>query len=96
MLQLNHVDLNCDMGESFGAYSIGRDSELLQHVTSVNIACGWHAGDPSVMEKTVAEAVKKGVKIGAHPGLPDLMGFGRREMKISPANASVFHNPVLW
>jgi len=81
------VDLNCDLGESFGAYSIGMDEEILDIVTSANIACGFHAGDPSVMRKTVKLALEKGVGIGAHPGLPDLMGFGRRNMDISPQEA---------
>ncbi|MGG3735813.1 5-oxoprolinase subunit PxpA [Heyndrickxia coagulans] len=81
------VDLNCDMGESFGAYTIGRDEEILDLVTSANIACGFHAGDPAVMRKTVRMAAEKGIGIGAHPGLPDLMGFGRRNMQISPQEA---------
>ncbi|MEJ9217710.1 LamB/YcsF family protein [Paenibacillus glucanolyticus] len=81
------VDLNCDMGESFGAYRIGNDSELLGSITSVNIACGFHAGDPSVMRATVRQAIAGGIAIGAHPGLPDLVGFGRRRMEISPAEA---------
>ena len=72
------MKLNCDMGESFGAYKIGRDEEVMAHVHMANIACGAHAGDPMVMEKTVALAVKYGVTIGAHPGYPDLQGFGRR------------------
>ena len=84
------VDLNSDIGESFGTYSIGMDSEVLKHVTSANIACGWHAGDPLVMEKTIAIAMENSVEIGAHPGFPDLMGFGRREMKISPAEAKAY------
>jgi 5-oxoprolinase (ATP-hydrolysing) subunit A len=78
------VDLNCDMGESFGAFSIGQDVALMSFVSSVNIACGFHGGDPSVMKATVKEAVAKGLAIGAHPGYPDLQGFGRRDMKISP------------
>ena len=78
------IDLNCDMGESFGAFSIGQDSALMSYVSSVNIACGFHGGDPSVMKRTVHEALAKGVAIGAHPGFPDLQGFGRRDMKISP------------
>ena len=73
------VDINCDMGESFGAYEIGADSEVLPYVTSANIACGFHGGDPAVMRTTVAAAMKLGVAIGAHPGLPDLVGFGRRD-----------------
>ncbi|QWU13309.1 UPF0271 protein [Paenibacillus sophorae] len=81
------VDLNCDMGESFGAYTIGADEDLLQEVTSANIACGFHAGDPSVMRKSVRSALASGVSIGAHPGLPDLTGFGRRNMDITPEEA---------
>ena len=78
------VDINCDMGESFGAYVIGADDEVLPHVTSANIACGFHGGDPTVMRKTVAAATQHGVAIGAHPSLPDLMGFGRRAMQVTP------------
>jgi len=78
------IDINCDMGESFGAYEIGADDDVLPHVTSANIACGFHGGDPSVMRKTVTNALKQGVAIGAHPGLPDLVGFGRRAMQVSP------------
>jgi UPF0271 protein len=74
------IDLNCDMGESFGAYRIGMDDQVMQHITSANIACGWHAGDPLVMNKSVELAVEHGVGIGAHPGFPDLLGFGRRNM----------------
>jgi UPF0271 protein len=81
------VDLNCDMGESFGAYRIGADEEVLPHVTSANIACGFHGGDPAVMRRTVAAALAHGVAVGAHPGLPDLVGFGRRAMDITPEEA---------
>ena len=81
------VDLNCDLGESFGAYKLGVDEEILPFVTSANIACGFHAGDPAVMRKTVTLALKNNVAIGAHPGLPDLVGFGRRQMDISPQEA---------
>lgn len=77
------VDINCDMGESFGAYEIGADDEVLPHVTSANIACGFHAGDPGVMRDTVRLAVDAGVAVGAHPGYPDLAGFGRRDMHVS-------------
>lgn len=76
------VDLNCDMGESFGAWRMGRDAALMDFVTSVNIACGFHAGDATVMRETVETALEKGVRIGAHPSFPDLQGFGRREMKM--------------
>ncbi|MGB8462436.1 MAG: 5-oxoprolinase subunit PxpA, partial [Priestia megaterium] len=84
---MSKVDLNCDLGESFGAYRIGNDEAILEHVTSVNVACGFHAGDPSVMRKTVKLAAGKKVQIGAHPGLQDLIGFGRRNMNISPQEA---------
>ncbi len=77
------VDLNCDMGESYGAYVIGADDAVLPHVTSINVACGFHGGDPGVMRRTVHAAVAHGVALGAHPGLPDLIGFGRREMAVS-------------
>ncbi|MEK4357815.1 5-oxoprolinase subunit PxpA [Paenibacillus sp. FSL M7-1455] len=77
------VDLNCDMGESFGRYALGTDAEMMEYITSANIACGFHAGDPSVMRRTVRMAVQSGVSIGAHPGLPDLAGFGRRPMEVS-------------
>ncbi len=78
------IDLNYDMGESFGIYKLGRDEELLDYCTSANIACGFHASDPHVMRQTVRMAQEKGVAIGAHFGLPDLIGFGRRIMDISP------------
>ncbi|MFJ5965644.1 LamB/YcsF family protein [Bacillus sp. NPDC093026] len=81
------VDLNCDLGESFGPYKIGADEQILEYVTSANIACGFHAGDPTVMRKTVRMALEKGVQIGAHPGLQDLVGFGRRPMAISAEEA---------
>ncbi len=81
------IDLNCDMGESFGAWKMGQDDDILPHVSSANIACGFHAGDPGVMRKTVAAAIRHGVALGAHPGLPDLAGFGRRSMDISPGDA---------
>lgn len=77
------VDLNCDMGESFGAWTMGNDAELMEYVSSVNVACGFHAGDPSTIRRTIETAVKKGVAIGAHPGYPDLQGFGRRNMSLS-------------
>lgn len=81
------VDLNCDMGESFGAWSLGQDAAILPFVTSANIACGFHAGDPSVMRQTVRAALSQHVALGVHPGLPDLVGFGRRELAISPEEA---------
>ena len=77
------VDINCDMGESFGAYTIGMDDAVIAHITSANIACGFHAGDPMVLSRTVRMAAEKGVGVGAHPGYPDLMGFGRRNMACS-------------
>lgn len=81
------VDLNCDMGESFGPYTIGNDEEILKTITSANIACGFHAGDPTTMRKTVRMALERNVGIGVHPGLQDLSGFGRREMAITPIEA---------
>ena len=78
------IDLNCDMGESYGAWKMGADAEVMPYISSANIACGFHAGDPATIRKTVALAVDRGVAIGAHPSLPDLMGFGRRAMKITP------------
>ncbi len=74
------IDLNCDMGESFGAYKIGMDEQVMAYISSDNIACGWDAGDPAVMDRTIQMAREKGVGIGAHPGFPDLLGFGRRNM----------------
>lgn len=76
---MKSVDLNCDLGESFGAYRIGRDEEILPYITSANIACGFHAGDPGTMSRTVQLVLKHGVAVGAHPGLQDLAGFGRRK-----------------
>ncbi|HMN83120.1 MAG TPA: 5-oxoprolinase subunit PxpA [Burkholderiaceae bacterium] len=81
------IDLNCDMGEGFSIYEAGDDRALLELVTSANIACGFHAGDPRTMAAVVKAAAARDVAIGAHPGLPDLQGFGRREMAISPAEA---------
>lgn len=80
---MNSIDLNIDMGESFGNWTLGNDESLLQIATSANIACGFHAGDPQTMLTTVRLAVANGVRIGAHPGLPDLRGFGRRHMSVS-------------
>ncbi|MBU3603951.1 5-oxoprolinase subunit PxpA [Polynucleobacter sp. AP-Kaivos-20-H2] len=87
------MDINSDMGEGFGAWDMGNDALLLDYITSTNIACGWHAGDPARMKKLVEMASKKRVHIGAHPGLPDLEGFGRREMAISEQDA---YNYVLY
>ncbi len=77
-----HIDINCDMGESFGPWVMGADEEVMPNITSANIACGAHAGDPSVMRRTIRLAREAGVAIGAHPGFPDLQGFGRREIKV--------------
>jgi UPF0271 protein len=77
------IDLNCDMGESFGAYKLGRDEDAIKYISSANIACGWHAGDALVMNRTVKLAAEHGVGVGAHPSYPDLMGFGRRNMDCS-------------
>lgn len=85
-----NVDLNSDLGESFGAYTIGRDADIIPLVSSVNIACGMHAGDPVVMRRTVHTAHEAGVALGAHPGYPDLQGFGRRNMALSPDEAYAF------
>src|SRR5215211_5919771 len=81
---LRTIDLNSDMGESFGRWQLGNDAELMEVITSANIACGWHGGDPAVMRTTVELAIAKGVGIGAHVGLPDLLGFGRRRMQVTP------------
>ena len=81
---MRSIDINCDMGESFGAWQLGQDEALMDYVSSVNIACGFHAGDASVMRRTVNLAASKNIAIGAHPGYADLQGFGRREIKISP------------
>ena len=81
------IDLHCDMGESFGIYHIGNDEEMMRHVTSISVGCGFHAGDPHVMRKTVALAKQYGVAVGAHPGYPDLLGFGRRKLEITPEEA---------
>jgi len=77
------IDLNCDMGESYGAWKMGDDANVMPHITSANIACGYHGGDPATIRRTVRLALEHGVAIGAHPSLPDLQGFGRRSMKIS-------------
>ncbi len=84
------MDLNSDIGESFGAYRLGDDAAILQYVTSANIACGLHAGDPLVMDETVRLCKAAGVRVGAHPGHPDLQGFGRRELALSPEEAEAF------
>jgi len=84
---MRRIDLNSDIGESFGAWTLGNDEALLRVITSANIACGMHAGDPGVIRRTVDAALANGVAIGAHPGLPDLAGFGRRRMAITPQEA---------
>lgn len=84
------IDLNCDMGESYGRWSLGEDVAVLRWVTSANIACGLHAGDPPVMRETLKLAKQAGVGVGAHPGYPDLQGFGRREMALNPAEVEAF------
>ena len=84
------IDLNADMGESFGRWTLGHDAALMESISSCNIACGYHAGDPEVMRRTVRLARDNGVAIGAHPGLPDLVGFGRRPMSVTPAEVEDF------
>ena len=86
----NKIDLNCDMGEGFGVWEMGDDFALLKYIDSTNIACGWHAGDPERMKRLVDAAIEEDVFIGAHPSLPDLIGFGRREMAITPNDAYNF------
>jgi len=82
------VDFNADAGESFGRWRLGADAELIPHMSSVNVACGWHAGDPTTMRRSIRYAKENGVALGAHPGLPDLTGFGRRAMALSPEEAA--------
>lgn len=84
------MDVNCDLGESFGNWSLGSDKELLASITTANVACGFHGGDPVTMVHTVEQALERGVVVGAHPGLPDLLGFGRRMMDISAADAYAY------
>ncbi len=84
---MNKFDFNCDMGESYGAWTMGNDKAIMPYVTSVNIACGFHGGDAHIMRKTVASAIKHKINIGAHPGLNDLPGFGRRAFPVSPEQA---------
>ncbi len=81
-MKMHKIDINADMGESFGNYKLGNDEELIKYVTSINVACGLHAGDPNVIRKTIIYAKKYGVKVGAHPSYPDLQGFGRRSIKM--------------
>ena len=89
-MEIKAVDLNCDMGESFGRYKLGLDEEVIKLITSANVGCGFHAGDPHIMRKCVSLAREHGAAIGAHPGLPDLLGFGRREMGVSPEDLEDF------
>jgi len=84
------VDINSDLGESFGNYKMGNDEEVMKYITSANIACGFHAGDPIVMEHTIKLALENNVAIGAHPAYPDLMGFGRRSMNLSPKEIKAY------
>jgi len=84
------IDLNSDLGESFGPWSMGQDAELMASISSANVACGFHAGDPATMRTTVARAKGNGVAVGAHPGFPDLVGFGRRELKATPQEVEDF------
>ena len=86
-----YIDLNCDMGESYGRWTLGHDDEIMPYLTSANVACGFHGGDPHVMRHSVEMAVQHGVAIGAHPGLPDLMGFGRRRMEVTPQELKDYH-----
>ncbi len=86
-----YIDINCDMGESYGRWTLGQDEEVMPHITSANVACGFHGGDPHVMRRTVELALQHGVAVGAHPSLPDLMGFGRRRMDVSPAELKDYH-----
>lgn len=79
----DRININCDMGESFGRWQLGNDPELMRYIPTINIACGFHAGDPHVMRRTVELAAEAGVEIGAHPSLPDILGFGRRQMLIT-------------
>jgi UPF0271 protein len=87
---MEKIDLNCDLGESFGPWIMGLDAEIIPLISSANIACGFHAGDPLVMAKTVEAARIHGIAVGAHPGFPDLSGFGRRDMKVSPGEAKAY------
>lgn len=84
------VDLNSDLGESFGRYTIGNDDKIIPLITSANVACGYHASDPVVMDKTLSMAKEAGIRVGAHPGYPDLMGFGRRNLNVTPEEATAY------
>ncbi|MDR2759627.1 MAG: LamB/YcsF family protein [Spirochaetaceae bacterium] len=89
-MKITKIDLNCDLGESFGPWTMGLDAEIIPLISSANIACGFHAGDPLVMAKTVKAARDHGVAVGAHPGFPDLSGFGRRDMQVSAGEAKAY------
>lgn len=84
------IDLNSDLGEAFGAYTMGMDHEIIAQISSANIGCGWHGGDPMVMDQTVAACKERRVAVGAHPGYPDLMGFGRRNLSVTAAEAKAY------
>lgn len=84
------VDLNSDLGESYGRYTLGMDEKIIPLITSANVACGYHASDPVVMDRTLSLACEAGIQVGAHPGFPDLMGFGRRNMTVSPEEARAY------
>jgi UPF0271 protein len=84
------VDINCDLGESYGAFKVGNDAEIMPHITSANVACGFHAGDPMTIAKTISLAKEHEVAVGAHPSFPDLVGFGRREMQLTPEEAESY------
>lgn len=87
---MDRLEINCDMGDSFGIYTYGMDSIVLPHITSANIPCGFQAGDPKVIDQSVQMAEAHGVGVGAHPGFPDLMGFGRRTTDYSPQEIKAF------
>jgi UPF0271 protein len=84
------IDLNSDLGEGFGPYQIGMDKDVIKYISSANIGCGWHGGDPLVMDETIGECKGQSVAVGAHPGFPDLIGFGRRNMTVSPKEAKAY------
>ena len=90
VINIYWVDLNSDLGESFGNYTLGMDEQVIKHVTSVNIACGWHAGDTLVMDRTIKVALREKTAIGAHPGFPDLLGFGRRNLAATPEEIKAY------
>ena len=81
------IDINCDLGESYGAFTVGNDAKIMPYITSANVACGFHAGDPKTIANTINLAKKHRVAVGAHPSFPDIMGFGRREMQLTPEEA---------